>query len=184
MGRETKSYADHGPAVSDEAGEILEYYRHDRAAIFEHLYGCLSIIDQKSSSLLTFNAIGLASLAVWLGYVPLNWLHFSLDIIFLLFLVSCCLCLLVVTLHWSSVAELRDLRQQTETLLAKRDSRTAQYRRALCISSLCVVLLVVVSSVHAVGTLLMASDNCPPSCQEFYGRESWGIDYRPEPGSQ
>jgi hypothetical protein len=52
-------------------------------------YELLNILDSKASALLTFNAIALASISIWLGYVPLNYLHLALDLIFIVLLLSC-----------------------------------------------------------------------------------------------
>lgn len=92
-------------------------------------YALLSILDGKSSGLLAFNTIFLTSISVWLGYVPLNFMHLALDVVFLTLLVSCAFLLGVIRLRWSrpgeSVAELNRVRAL----------RTRRYRFAWTMSA-------------------------------------------------
>ncbi|WP_243074351.1 hypothetical protein [Microbacterium sp. SS28] len=136
------------------------------------LYDLLNILDSKASALLTFNAIGLAAIAVWLGYVPLNFLHLSLDVVFLLILVSCGLLLVIIFLRWA------DRGIDVDDLEKTRLRRTVYYHVAWAISLTCVVLVFVVAAVHSVGTALIAFDSCDQVCQRFYSDAVFGnLDY-------
>jgi hypothetical protein len=101
-------------------------------------YELLNIVDGKSSGLLTFNAIFLASISVWLGYVPLNYLHLSLDIVFLALLVSCAFLLRVIWLKWSTPG------QPADELNELRLRRTKRYRAAWVISAASVGAVIIV----------------------------------------
>jgi hypothetical protein len=123
------------------------------AGIFNFLYAGLSILDDKASSLLTFNAIGLTALAVWLEKIPLNAFHLTLDIAFLLFLISCGLCLKIVSLHWASTSDLNNKDSHPVHLLAVRDSRTVLYRWARCLAVLAVFVMGLAAIHHTFETL-------------------------------
>jgi hypothetical protein len=97
---------------------------------FSFLYDALGILDSKASSLLTFNAVGMTALAVWLEKIPLNGFHLALDLAFLCFLISCGLCLKIVWLYWISTDELTKAELHPLGLLKLRDSRTLLYRWA------------------------------------------------------
>jgi hypothetical protein len=131
-------------------------------------YTLLGILDGKSAGLLTFNTIFLTTISVWLGYVPLNFMHLSLDLVFLALLVSCALLLRVIELRWSSVGE------SIGELDAVRETRTKKYHRAWRISRGCVYAVILVSAVHTVGTVLSATGACGPSCTWFYGENVFG----------
>lgn len=98
--------------------------------LFDHLYECLSILDAKSISLLSFNSIIAAVFAVFMLADPhgLAWLavHFGMAMI----LVSCFLLLPVVWVHWSTTADIMDPDGHAFILLDVRSSRTVKYRRA------------------------------------------------------
>ena len=115
--------------------------------IFDHLYGCLSILDSKSSSLLTFNSIIIAVFAIFMaGELRLaEWLPVVLGMA--LVLVSSLLLLWVVWIHWSTTKDLSDLEQHAIILLRVRRARTVNYRLAwyfavaslTCLSSFLVI---------------------------------------------
>ncbi len=96
--------------------------------IFEHLYECLSILDAKSSSLLSFNSIIIAVFAIFLTR-PLSsaeWLLVNGGMMTVL--LSAFLLLSVVWVHWSSTPELNDAGEHGRRLLEIRNSRTVRYR--------------------------------------------------------
>ena len=126
-----------------EKKEIARGY----AEVFAFLYAGLSILDAKASSLLTFNAIGLTALAVWLEKIPLNVFHLTLDVAFLLFLISCGLCLKIVWLHWVSTADLDNKEEHPVALLTVRDSRTVLYRWAWFLA-VCAVVVTGLAAIH------------------------------------
>ncbi len=106
----------------------------------EFLYANLTILDGKASSLLSFNAIGLASLAVWLSNLPQDFFHLTLDVAFILFLVSAGLCLRIVWLHWASTKDLLAPAEHASALVKLRDSRTMSYRWAWWVSTAAVAV--------------------------------------------
>jgi hypothetical protein len=167
------------PSVEAEVAFLESIYGNDNPdRILDHLYDNLSIIDSKSASLLTFNAIGLAAISIWLGYVPPNQLHFWLDVVFVAFLVSCCLCLGAVILYWSTRREIEggDVSANVveEKLLRKRRNRTWAYRGAWTISGLSVLALLAISIYHAYGTYRKVYGSCDPACMKHFGPENWG----------
>jgi hypothetical protein len=167
------------PSIEEEIAFLESIYgAKNTAKIFDHLYDNLSIIDSKSASLLTFNAIGLAAISIWLGYVPPNQLHFWLDVVFVAFVSSCCLCLLAVFLYWSTKAggrgRPRPAREVEATLLRKRRFRTWVYRFAWAISGLSVLALLVISIYHGYGTYRKVYGSCDADCMKQFGPENWG----------
>jgi hypothetical protein len=135
-------------------------------------YELLNILDSKASALLTFNALGLASISIWLGYVPLNYLHLALDLIFIVLLVSCGLLLRIIWLRWAAIQE------EVDVLNRVRQDRTRHYRLAWKLSIGSVAWLVLISTVHAVGTAMVSTDICGPLCSKFYSEKVFGnLDY-------
>jgi hypothetical protein len=94
----------------------------------------------KASSLLTFNAIGLAALAIWLESIPLNLFHLALDVAFLLLVISCGICLTIVNLHWVSTRDLQQAVERPSNLLRIRESRTVLFRWAWLLAVLAVCI--------------------------------------------
>lgn len=137
-------------------------------ANIKHHYELLDILDAKSTGLLAFNTIFLTSLSVWLGYVPLNYMHLALDVVFLVLLVSCALLLGVIWLRWSRVGE------SVADLDAVRASRSLKYRIAWVLSAASVGVVIVVSTIHTIGTALTASKNCTGTCAWFYSEAIFG----------
>jgi hypothetical protein len=136
-------------------------------------YALLSILDGKSAGLLAFNTIFLATISVWLGYVPPNFMHLALDLVFLGLLASCTILLGVIQLRWSRVGE------STSELNQVREVRTKRYRKAWLTSVACVCAVIVISLVHTFGTALIATRACGPTCAWFYGEEVFGnLDVR------
>ena len=131
-------------------------------------YELLTILDGKASALLAFNSIFLASISIWLGYVPPNYLHVTLDMVFLLLLVSCFLLLQVIWLRWSRLEETSD------DLDKIRKTRTTCYQGAWRISAFCIATVFAVTLVHTAGTFLQAIDQCGAPCQVFFGEAVFG----------
>lgn len=119
---------------------------------FSFLYENLCILDSKASSLLTFNAVGLAALAIWLESIPRNFFHLTLDLAFLLFLISCGFCLKIVWIYWASTADLRDPNVLSSNLLRLRESRTMTYRWAWLLSTLAVAVTGLATIFHTFET--------------------------------
>jgi hypothetical protein len=161
----------------DEIAEMEELKKIFPAAPserLEFLYGNLTILDGKTASLLTFNALGLAVLAVWLTRIPPNKLHAVLDLVFIVFLISCALCLATVNVFWSPTSHFRAEQFQLTELIRKRNQRTRFYRGAWRTLWLAVLVLIGVSLFHGAGTALRALGRCQSSCQELFSESQWG----------
>jgi hypothetical protein len=148
----------------------------DQAGELTFLYENLSVLDSKASGLLTFNAVGLAAIAVWLSYVPLNFMHLILDTVFVLLIGSCLLCLQVVVVYWAPSSHLSDAESFRRALLALRNQRTGTFRRAWVTSLISIGLLLGVSVVHTVGTLMIATGTCEETCRSVFGEDALGLD--------
>jgi len=112
-------------------------------ALMDHLYGTLSILDGKSSSMLTFNGIMLAVYVIYLAGSTINRPQFVLaNLGTLTVLISSVLLLSVVWVYWSTTEQLRDGRNHYLNLVDVRKTRTIRYRLAWCFSFAGVVTLV------------------------------------------
>jgi len=110
--------------------------------VFEHLYGCLTVLDDKSSALLGFNSIIMAVFALFItgekdgnlvALIPFFGIFsVMLSSLFLLF---------VVLIHWSSTKDFQDLDIHRLRLLDIRRDRTAKYWKAWWLSFTSIVLL-------------------------------------------
>ena len=103
---------------------------HEHEAIFDHLYGCLSILDAKSSSLLSFNSIITAVFAIFMTsrLQGIEWIAISIGMGMVL--ISSFLLLSVVWVHWSTTDNLANVERHAFALLAIRRDRTVRYRLA------------------------------------------------------
>jgi hypothetical protein len=113
----------------------------EHQALFGHLYGCLSILDDKCASLLSFNSIVIAVFAIFLtanltaaGVVIVNIGMAGV-------LASSLLLMSVVWIHWSTTADLSDPREHAVRLLGVRRSRTVRYRLAWWFSTSAILVL-------------------------------------------
>jgi len=97
---------------------------------FAFWYDNLSILDAKSSSLLQFNSVILAAIAIIFALSQTGSVRYCLASVLGLSITSCLLCLAVAWIHWSATADLRDSEQQGLLLLQVRDRRTRLYRIA------------------------------------------------------
>ena len=103
----------------------------EHQALFDHLYECLSILDSKSSSLLSFNSIIIAVFAIFMTGGSLSggqWVVIAVGMASVL--ASCLLLLWVVWIHWSTTENLSDLEIHALVLLNVRRTRTIIYRVA------------------------------------------------------
>jgi hypothetical protein len=100
--------------------------------LFEHLYGCLTILDSKSSSLLAFNSIIIAVFAVFLtapthlGFYGGVCVGAGMTAV----IVSCFLLLSVVWVYWSTTDDFHNRDNHAFHLLKVRRDRTLKYRLA------------------------------------------------------
>jgi hypothetical protein len=79
------------PTSDKEIHEQIQALRHltgaeDHQKLFDHLYGCLSILDAKSASLLTFNSIITAVYAIFMTNElrVAGWILVPLGMLFIL----------------------------------------------------------------------------------------------------
>ena len=102
----------------------------EQSDIFDHLYSCLSILDSKSSSMVSFNSIIIAVLAIFMTRTLTfpEWAFVNLGMAFIL--VSALLLLSVVWVHWSTTQDMQNPQEHGHHLLQVRNSRTVRYRLA------------------------------------------------------
>lgn len=104
---------------------------HDAMA-FEHeyLYSCLSILDSKAQSLMSFDAIILAASSIALGTSPRPFGIGDALIVFALVMsgLSSSLCLFVVWIYWTETSQFEDESEVFYQLLRIRNTRTIAYR--------------------------------------------------------
>lgn len=160
----------------EEEERLNEKYNSDNdnnyKNVVDELYAHLSIIDSKSSALLTFNAIGLAVLAIWLEGIPPNLFHLYLDIVFVLVLVSCGFLLLTVKIYWDSSSANKSGGKSVAALLKKKRNRTDLYKAAWWISAISIFILTVLSVLHGIHTWKHSAGLCEPNCIHMEG--AWG----------
>ncbi len=131
-------------------------------------YELLNILDSKASALLTFNAVALASITIWLAYVSINVLHLALDLVFLVLLASCARLLAIIALRWAGASD------DPSSLDATRIRRTKHYKGAWRLSIGSIACLIGISGVHTIGTVLVVTGNCGGSCAQFYSEDVFG----------
>ncbi|WP_293004959.1 hypothetical protein [Nitrosomonas sp.] len=124
------------PETKEELDEYLKNLKNllsdqQQEPIFAHLYENLSILDAKAASLLQFNSILLAVLAIFLTADAISSTAFFITIagIFLI-LISSYLLLDVVWVHWSAADHMHIREDHELKLLEVRRSRTRLYRIA------------------------------------------------------
>lgn len=147
----TEQLGDHIKAL-----RALEGRPEDRA-LFDHLYGVLTILDAKSASLLQFNAILIAVYSIYFSAAKKLYFLMGLTAGIVTILISSFVLLNVVWVHWSTTIDLKDPKKLAITLLTVRRDRTIMYRAAWYGASLSVLLLIALvmaeflSRVHAFG---------------------------------
>lgn len=112
--------------------EALRSLQSDQRDWTEFLfwYENLSILDGKSASLLQFNSVVLAVIAIFYTSDRNSLLRFVFAGALLVSVVSCLLCLKVVWIHWSDTPSLQSPVEHGRSLLRVRDLRTRLYRAA------------------------------------------------------
>ncbi len=124
--------------------------------VFNHLYNCLTILDDKFSALLTFNSIIIAVFALFIiDTDDLTALIFLLYTGISSVLISCFLLLLVVWVHWSKTEDFNNLDQHGLTLLMVRRQRTIIYRTAWYLSTFSVACLFLYLAIHIIQKIQM-----------------------------
>ena len=125
-------------------GTMLSAQKHQ--AVFDHLYETLSILDSKSATLLQFNSVLIAVFAIYLQSNTFQWAWVWALLGLIVVLVSSCLLLLVVWVHWSSTEEMeRDPDLHAYNLMQVRQERTVSYRLAWNFSVASVLILLVLA---------------------------------------
>lgn len=138
------------PLTESEETEYLRTLKNllsdkSQEVIFSHLYENLSILDSKSSSLLTFNAIIVAVFAIFASSHTGLFIRLFSTAGISLSLLSSSILMNVVWVHWSTSDHLLDARTHEITLLSVRRDRTIEYRKAWNLSkaSLLAVFLII-----------------------------------------
>ncbi|MBF8274871.1 MAG: hypothetical protein HW380_3976 [Magnetococcales bacterium] len=109
--------------------------------IFDHLYGCLSILDSKSASLLSFNAITSTIFSIYISDLSRTDYRIFIIVGIFLTLTSSLILLLVVRIRWSTQSELECLDCTALQLLYIRNKRTVLYRISWLLSFSSIVIL-------------------------------------------
>jgi hypothetical protein len=104
----------------------------DDPMAFEHeyLYSCLSILDSKAQSLMSFDAIILAASSIALGISPRPFGVGDMLVVIALVMsgLSSSLCLFVVWIYWTETSQFEDENEVFLHLLRIRNARTIAYR--------------------------------------------------------
>ncbi len=109
--------------------------------LFAHLYGCLSILDAKSASLLQFNSIIIAVFVIFLtGTIDvLQFLVIAIGMLSVL--VASIILLSVIWVHWSTTVDLSNLSEHANRLLLVRRTRTIRYRISWYLANISIIML-------------------------------------------
>ena len=102
-------------------------------ALIEHLYGTLTVLDVKATSMLAFNGIMVAAYVIYLSSTNTSDLQFTLaNLGTLIVLLSSVIQLSVVWVHWSSTDDLLAGRSQYVALVKVRAFRArAEMKRLI-----------------------------------------------------
>lgn len=160
-----------GPTGRGAATDV-PHYRRIQDPDIRGAYDLLGILDVKTAALLTFNALFITGLSVWLGYLKANILHLILDLCYLATLLSCFFLLRVIFVKWS-----RDARSPP-LLAAVHEERTRAYTLSWRLSATSVVVVTGVSVIHTIGTALNVFGACGAGCRWFFSPDIFGnVDY-------
>jgi hypothetical protein len=124
----------------------LRHMQPHEENVFAHnyLYSCLSILDEKSHGLLTYDSIVLAAASLALTIFSRH-LTFGSAFVFaalILSAVASALCLSVIWIYWTETSDFENPNGLFLELLRIRNQRTIAYRLSWCLSQLAMVLLV------------------------------------------
>jgi len=161
-----------------EVERSLRLFGDNTTALYDMLSHDLDVIDAKVATLLTFNALGLAILGIWLNFIAANLFHFVLDLVFLLFLFSALLCLCAARIKWADPESLDDPGQKARQFVRVKWHRTNVYRLSWWVATLGVAALLLASALHTVGTFrlmpAMAEACAPLFSEQFFSEECFG----------
>ncbi|MEI9993583.1 MAG: hypothetical protein WDM91_03225 [Rhizomicrobium sp.] len=138
-----------------DAAEPREPQRHSEAKgatephelqrrLFDHMYGNLDVLDNKTNSLIQMTGILVAAYAVILDKLHLDIVaaqYITLGVCYAAYAIL--LCLKVIWVHWSSRDDLEDAHEHMASLIRVRTARTVEFRRAWTFSAISLVSLVV-----------------------------------------
>lgn len=112
--------------------------------LFKFLYENLNIVDQKASSLLQYNSVIFATIAIFYVFSTHN-LILAMFYLYsmVLILISSILCLNVVWIHWSCTEDFANADNHIDRLIFIRDKRTKCYRFAWNLSLLSALIIVI-----------------------------------------
>lgn len=137
--RSPEAQREHLLAIRNMQHEIGNSFEHD------HLYSCLSILDVKSTSLLTYNSILFAASSITLANFEKKITVGSILVFTALVLgaLASALCLHVIWVYWTDTRDFESNEAIYYNLLAVRNARTISYRLSWVISQTSMVLLIV-----------------------------------------
>lgn len=101
------------------------------------LYKILDVVDSKASTLLRFNGIVLAVLAIFVRFNPGDWQRYVYLILIIVLIVSCAFCFIVVQISWGFLERSNDPKIEFDDLARVACVRTRNYRIAWLISAGC-----------------------------------------------
>jgi len=112
--------------------------------IFNHMYECLNVLDNKCQGLMTINSVIIAILSFGLDW---DYVRFEVlmvySISFVMLIVSSILLLYLSFLKWVSTEDLKNYKESMAELLIIRDLRTKRYRISvwLAVFAICLVTI-------------------------------------------
>lgn len=107
------------------------------------LYNMLNVLDSKTSSLLRFNGILIAVVAILLRDVGSRYIEIAYVVLMLVSLLSCLIGFFVVKMGWPFLGKSRDPNDELAALAKAVDARTEAYQWAWTFSGISVLALVV-----------------------------------------
>jgi len=112
--------------------------------IFNHMYECLNVLDNKCQGLMTINSVIIAILSFGLKWEDLNLeVLIIYSVSFVMLIVSSILLLYLSFLKWVSTDDLRNYKQSMAELLLIRDLRTMRYRISVWLAVFAMILVTV-----------------------------------------
>ncbi|HEX3651881.1 MAG TPA: hypothetical protein VHU18_03560 [Rhizomicrobium sp.] len=129
-----------------DANEVESSHELQRR-LFDHLYGNLDVLDNKTNSLIQLTAILVAAYAFVVALPalrgdPLARSFFVLGVVYAA--VAVLLCLRVIWVHWSSRDDLENAEKHMKSLLNVRTRRTLRFRRAWTFTAISLLSLAII----------------------------------------
>lgn len=130
--------------------------------LFEHLYGNLDALDNKTNSLIQMAAILAAAytfvLIPYSDVLSAHSVHYDRSAAWLFAMgvsyaaIAIYLCLRVIWVHWSSRSDLDNAEEHMKSLIGVRTQRTIRFRRAWTFSAISLAALIVLLLYENLGT--------------------------------